>query len=934
METDTKGIFVGRKSEREDFHRLLRSSAGSDKHLTYHLYGSGGTGKTRLLEWMVSEVHLLNQTLKDAATADVDLAQLAGELKTNSIEQILVTAELIDFYQTGLHTIFGVLDEIVRQLGNNNFPRFSDKVESFDRSLEKEMDPSQRNERVEEVKRVFADEYRQLTETSIVVFLFDTFEAAGQVGEKLLGELLPTIGHRTVVVVVGRQKVQSLESASHTLDALQDLDAIGIVRQRGLSGRAITDKQIARANDLVDGRPIYINLIADFLNDGGTFDELLPQSPSEDFGRTLVRKILHLRSPEDAAILFLAMVWRLGHPSLLAHLLGKPIDEVTSLIQKLQRFSFIKYRAPNPEADFPGSCLLHDEMRDLVVQYCWLEYDRTGEQRRKLFNNAIEYYEERLQEKESIEAAQGERRASNREMRNYQVEWLYYQLQLDFEVGFKKLDGLFRDAARHRDLAFCQQLLDEIRRKEFWEHFTHEQRAEFYFRQGLVLARRGEYGEAENFWKRVVVPNPASRKYYATALQVWAEVYGEQRRISEGLKFVQRAEKAYQELLVEQPDNLTLKQELGETYNNWGWLLRLQGDLAGAQRYYERALDAYKGLPEQEVVKARARTLNNIGYIYQKKGDIAKAKSYCGRALHMRKDLVDTPYELGLSYITMGSVFEEEDFEKAKMFYEDALAIFGDPLAGGGDGLGWVLISLGRVHRRLNDFEQAIKLLKRAQDIYERRAERGTGDLAIVLNEIACVYRERYETESNDVEVAARLFQKSIEFAKASGNEILVADNLVNLGVMYARQSNKSESEKYLAEAKPLVDKYNVHYFRSWTYWAEGLLKWQEAETIEGQGNLEVARENYATALLIYVDAAAECVESIKDGNLGRRARRLYHHVLDEMERWLNLRPPSEVRSYIKQIKAKWATKKFGKEFKNDLAQVCDNALAVANLIG
>jgi len=228
---------------------------------------------------------------------------------------------------------------------------------------------------------------------------------------------------------------------------------------------------------------------------------------------------------------------------------------------------------------------------------------------------------------------------------------------------------------------------------------------------------------------------------------------------------------------------------------------------------------------------------------------------------------------------------------------------------------------------------EALKLFKRAQDIYERRAERGTGDLAVVLNEIACVYRERHETESNDVEVAARLFQKSIEFAKAGGNEILVADNLVNLGLLYARQNNKREAEKYLAEANPLVDKYDIHYFRSWTYWAEGLLKWQEAETIEGQGNLEVARENYATALLIYVDAAAECVESIKEGNLGRRARRQYRHVLDEIDRWLNLRPPHEVSLYVARLKEKWAEKKFGEEFENDMAQVCDNALAVANLI-
>jgi len=227
--------------------------------------------------------------------------------------------------------------------------------------------------------------------------------------------------------------------------------------------------------------------------------------------------------------------------------------------------------------------------------------------------------------------------------------------------------------------------------------------------------------------------------------------------------------------------------------------------------------------------------------------------------------------------------------------------------------------------------EQALKLLKQAQNIYELRADKGTGDLAIVLNEMACVYRER--RKPNDVDAAARLFQKSIEIAKARGDELLVADNLVNLGVLHTRQNNKQEAEKYLAEAKPLIDKHNIHYFRSWAYWAEGLLKWQEGEAAEKHGEMEKARDNFLTALLIYIEATAECVESIKDGNLGRRARRQYRHVLDEIDRWLNLRPPHEVSLYVARLKEKWTEKKYGEEFESDMTQICDNALAVANLV-
>jgi tetratricopeptide (TPR) repeat protein len=67
-------------------------------------------------------------------------------------------------------------------------------------------------------------------------------------------------------------------------------------------------------------------------------------------------------------------------------------------------------------------------------------------------------------------------------------------------------------------------------------------------------------------------------------------------------------------------------------HNNLGYLLRAQGDLAGARPYYERAL----AIREQVLGPTHSDTalsLNNLGALLDSQGDLAGARPYYERAL-------------------------------------------------------------------------------------------------------------------------------------------------------------------------------------------------------------------------------------------------------------------------------------------------------------
>jgi len=326
------------------------------------------------------------------------------------------------------------------------------------------------------------------------------------------------------------------------------------------------------------------------------------------------------------------------------------------------------------------------------------------------------------------------------------------------------------------------------------------------------------------------------------------------------------------------------------------------------------------------VAKGRARTLNNLGYVYYELGDLQQAKTLCRLALQLREKL-GIKYELALGYNTLGIVLDAAgNLQSASDMYSKALATFDEAQSKYGRGL--VLINLGRMHRTVNDFDHAIETLLKAHDIFQRLGNRA--DLAEALNELACAYRDR--GQPGDVQEAEQHFQDSIKLAREYGRDYLVADNFVDMAIMFGRQGNRPAAKAKLAEAAPLIETNDYIYIRSLAFWTHANMLFDEGGDLEQKGNADEAHAKFLAAFDAYLNSAAECVKNIQRGYQGRRAEERYKRVLDDIQEKLHTRPPREIPDYVERLKGRWQAKGFGEQF-NELVTVCDNSLAAVQLL-
>jgi len=796
--TNSKEIFVGREPERAMFAEIVD---GKRPEWIVHVPGEGGIGKTRLLETLRQDVR-------------------------KKYPRALVTQGLVDFYNVANQTGFGLLSEIAQAINPILFENFFSAREQFDRLLENEPEPVQRQEASQRVLDSFLDDYKVLlSDGRKIVWLLDTCEEMGKVEEYLLEKLLPeiaeleetlfdeakhddaeTVKRQTTVMIAGRKRLkfpdildgQVLEWHLRNLSLSETEEFFKAAHTKG-EITALSGEKLLGLYNITDGRPLYLALSYDWLkNEVGTIDELL--SLKAPLGETLVGWVRRLDTLEKRAIRYAALAWRRMEPSLLGQLLGIDENKAISLIQQLGKFSFVKYRPQSDEQ--PGAFQLHDEMRELINKYVDLQEGDIA--KNKLLAQVIEWYEERIDDDEMMVGkklpSQGELRDD--ETRALLSEWLYYQCQQDLDHGFEKYDRLFRNAIHYLDLAFCDLLNREVER--FRSSFSNQQKDDLRFKEALTAFRREQYVLAGTIWHSLVRQDDLMPGIKATALMQLVELDSYAGKPDEAFEHAQEGEDVYQQLLssVSAEEKVFLEAELGQLYNNWGYAYRVKGDQENALKYYEKALTAPGGRK-----KNIARTLNNMGFIYYLKGDMVKARTYVGRALQMRRDL-NIPYELGLGYNTMGIIMEHGGrMDEAADLYHKAMSSFIDARSARGEAL--VAVNLGRIDRTTNHFEEAEKELLKAVRLFKNKGD--IDSLIVAQNELGCVYRQR--GDDGDWKQAEELFQESLSYSKTVGNIVKQVDNLQDLSILYARRAialrkqEDTNAEKFAELARETAEK-------------------------------------------------------------------------------------------------------------------------------
>jgi tetratricopeptide (TPR) repeat protein len=177
--------------------------------------------------------------------------------------------------------------------------------------------------------------------------------------------------------------------------------------------------------------------------------------------------------------------------------------------------------------------------------------------------------------------------------------------------------------------------------------------------------------------------------------------------------------------------------DTARSLNSLGYLLRAQGDLAGARPYYERALAIRQkamGLDHPDT----ATSLNNLGYLLQAQGDLGGARPYYKRALAIRqkaqgRDHPDTASSLNnLGYLLTA----QGDLAGARPYYESALVIYEKALGSDHPDTATSLNNLGHLLQAQGDLAGALPHLQRALAICEKVLGPDHPDTAGSLNNL------------------------------------------------------------------------------------------------------------------------------------------------------------------------------------------------------
>ena len=245
--------------------------------------------------------------------------------------------------------------------------------------------------------------------------------------------------------------------------------------------------------------------------------------------------------------------------------------------------------------------------------------------------------------------------------------------------------------------------------------------------------------------------------------------------------------------------------DTASSLNHLGYLLRVQGDLAGARPYYERALAIYeKALGPDH--PDTALSLNNFGALLNAQGDFAGARPYYERALAIREKVLGPDHpDTALSLNNLGALLDEQgDLAGARPYYERALAIREKALGPDDPDTATSLNNLGYLLYAQGDLAQARPYYERALAVLEKTLGPDHPDTALSLNNLGYLLRAQ-----GDLAQARPYYERALAIhEKALGPDHPdTALSLNNLGALLQAQGDLAGARPYYERALAICEK-------------------------------------------------------------------------------------------------------------------------------
>jgi len=631
--------------------------------------------------------------------------------------------------------------------------------------------------------------------------------------------------------------------------------------------KAISAEQIEALHTLSGGEPLLLALAIDYLvlNDFLIPEMQIPVSRAEENDRELAQSQDNLREAilngfmnidrtEDEIIQALAWARRGMGYRLLAWVRagGKPSEEELEQSKKdielftdvKRRLSFIKLRR-NGKLIF-----LQDEvyaMFDKVYQS-----ELFSKKRKRALEAIVGYYNEIIaqtrnevekasqhelshpwKEVAKIAAPEAARmldeetglRRMREDLFNYQVEQVFYQLQLNPEEGFnlyqEYTDEVLNDSRNPDQWMPLHDILLKYLKSQKDERQEKLKEVDVYGDIGTrwiqISIQEGNFDDALDQMNRF---REKCADYVPVGSWVAYDLNLMEARIHSRRGEFQQAEQYLQGILEfanqADQDASTTKRQIDRlkafTLSEMGFLYRSKGDFRNAIQDYKASLPLWRDL---KLEASQANVLNNLAWALAEEGDFKIAEIHCEDGLKLRKKMVGRK-SIGLSLNTLGLIKTRGGNPAvARLHCEQALGIFRDLEDPAGIGL--ACTALAEALRRmvnipylladtaiLETLGEAEKYAREAVEIFYDKRPDPLREVEARL-EFGCVYRE-WSRRIEDGTERANLYTKGVtEFEKAadlakSSYGYRAVDVLVNLAFLHYYNKEFKEAIRILEE--------------------------------------------------------------------------------------------------------------------------------------
>jgi simple sugar transport system substrate-binding protein len=833
-------------------------------------------------------------------------------IKSDISGQSWLLLDILDLDDIRLRSPQDLAMAIVNQLGSENFRSYLAAIQNL-RTIEIK-NPSQYENQKKVVEELFLQTLAGLSTGYRIVITCDTTEALeASLKENVVHYLLRIINYmsNSIIIISGRNAQQIMmefdnnpELTKSQLVVLEPFDSTASkeyfeVKQDVLSVQlGLSPEEIEKIILLSRGLPIQIDLAVDWLT-RGLFRTWLAQHSLEnlrnlpddalelkraEFEEQLVVHIQRLREQLDRLVLALAWVKPMD-PRLCAHLIKVSLQEAGELIEEASKLSFIKVL---PD----GRIKLHDYVQDMIRKYVW---PKIGADRRIYTSQlAAEYYVIRMselkQEAEALQDADIKKDAILREYWQIGAELIIHAFHFDAQFGVGEFTRLFDEATKDYRINLREALVEAAYRN-LSLLFTRDEQYPVIRRKVRHLVDTGHYEDAIK----------VAEEYLAGGTDLADESYVDiLTQLADCNRILGRLQKSHLQFLQVLElcqKNKSLSSRIPRIETNLGQVLRLMGDLDGAERYYLNAQDKTN---DPALISS---ILNNLSYVVMLQGHFNRAKNYCQESLYIREQN-KLEREIGISHLTMGEIYRNwARFEDALREYGIALSIFERE-----NDVFWlsqVNVHLGSTYRILDRLDEAKDCLSKSLSYKVPLQE------PYVFHALGCIWWDK-----GDKDQALKQFELSDKAAENLELESIFSNNLLALAEMLYEtwvESNYTNLQ-VLALIHEKANKFKETVPNGFLHHRGRMLK-VEADVFFDEGNYQSAKELYIQAYKLL---------GIRKGGYGKRTfddelLALQVRIVEHLGR----EDPNLALDWCQELKARWGEMKPPFAWQDDLIDIC-----------